>query len=62
MCTPFYVVYAIRPLAETSNSRVVESVTDAKSHIIDYYGVLQKIIEYTFRGAIELKVVFFQCY
>jgi hypothetical protein len=42
---------ASHPLAATCNSGVVAN----------YYGVLQKIIEYTFRGTKELKVVFFQC-
>jgi hypothetical protein len=27
----------------------------------DYYSILQNIVEYTFGGAKELKVVFFQC-
>jgi hypothetical protein len=42
---------ASHPLAVTSNSGVVTSVVDATSNITDYYGVLQKIIEYTFGGA-----------
>jgi hypothetical protein len=40
-----------RLLAATSNSRVVTSVEDASRVSADYYGILQKIIEYTFRGA-----------
>jgi hypothetical protein len=50
-----------RPLVATSNSGVVTSVEDASGVSADYYGVLQKIIEYTFDGAKELKVVFFEC-
>jgi hypothetical protein len=36
------------PLAATSNSRVVTSDEDARGVSANYYGVLQKIIEYTF--------------
>jgi hypothetical protein len=49
------------PLAATCNSGVVTSGEDASRVAADYYGVLQKIIEYTFGGTKELKVVFFQC-
>ena len=52
---------ASRPLAATSNSGVVTSAADASGHVSDYYGILQKIIEYTFGGAKELRVVFFDC-
>jgi hypothetical protein len=38
---------ASRALAATSNNGVVTSATNASCHIIDYYGALQKIIEYT---------------
>jgi hypothetical protein len=40
---------------------VVTSGEDATGHITDYYDILQNIVEYTFGGAKELKVVFFQC-
>jgi hypothetical protein len=50
-----------RPLVATCNSGVVTSGEDASGVAADYYGVLQKIIEYTFGGTKELKVVFFQC-
>jgi hypothetical protein len=52
---------ASRPLAATTNSRVVTSGEDATDHVSNYYGILQNIFEYTFDGAKELKVVFFQC-
>jgi hypothetical protein len=52
---------ASRPLATTTNSGLVTSDEDATSHVTDYYGILQSIVEYTFSGAEELKVVFFQC-
>jgi hypothetical protein len=47
------------PLAATTNSGVVARGEDASGVTADYYGVLQKIIEYTLGGAKELKVVFF---
>jgi hypothetical protein len=50
---------ASRPLAATINSGVVACGEDASGVTADYYGVLQNIIEYTFGGAKELKVVFF---
>jgi hypothetical protein len=50
-----------RPLIATTNSGVVVNGEDASELAADYYGVLQKIIEYTFGGTKELKVVFFQC-
>jgi hypothetical protein len=50
---------ASHPLATTTNSGVVTSGKDATGHITDYYGILQNIVEYTFGGAKELKLVFF---
>jgi hypothetical protein len=50
-----------RPLAGTTNNSVVTSGEDATGHITDYYDILQNIVEYTFNGAKELRVVFFQC-
>jgi hypothetical protein len=52
---------ASRPLAATTNSGLVTSGEDATDHVTDYYDILQNIVEYTFDGAKELKVVFFQC-
>jgi hypothetical protein len=52
---------ASRPLAATCNSVVVTSGEDASRVTTNYYGILQKIIEYTFGSTKELKVVFFQC-
>jgi hypothetical protein len=49
------------PLAITTNNVVVTSGEDATGHVTDNYGFLQNIVEYTFDGAKELKVVFFQC-
>jgi hypothetical protein len=49
----------IHPLTATSNSALVTSDGVATGHVTDYYGILQNIVEYTFGGAKELKVVFF---
>jgi hypothetical protein len=51
---------ASHPLATTTNSRVVANDEDASGLATDYYGVLQKIIEYTFGGNKELKVMFLE--
>jgi hypothetical protein len=48
-----------RTLAATRNSKVVANGEGDSELVADYYGVLQKIIEYTFGGVKELKVVFF---
>jgi hypothetical protein len=50
---------ASHPLAATTNSGVVANGEEASGLVADYYGILQKIIEYTFGGTKELKVVFF---
>jgi hypothetical protein len=52
---------ASHPLAATTNNKLVTSSEDATGQVIDYYDILQNIVEYTFSGAKELKVVFFQC-
>jgi hypothetical protein len=50
---------ASHPLAATTNNRVVANGKEASGLAADYYGILQNIIEYTFSGNKELKVVFF---
>jgi hypothetical protein len=50
---------ASHPLAVTTNNRVVANGEEASGLAANYYGVLQNIIEYTFGGNKELKVVFF---
>jgi hypothetical protein len=47
------------PLSATTNSVVVANGEDASRLAADYYGIHQTILEYTFGGAIELKVMFF---
>jgi hypothetical protein len=49
---------ASHPLAAITNNRLVTSGEDATGHINNYYSILQNIVEYTFIGAKELKVVF----
>jgi hypothetical protein len=50
-----------RPLAAITNNRVVANGEGFSRLAADYYGILQKIIEYTFGSTKDLKVVFFQC-
>jgi len=52
---------ASRPLAATCNSGVVTTASDANENTLEYYSVIQNIIEYTFGGPKVLKVVFFDC-
>jgi hypothetical protein len=52
---------ASHPLATTTNNGVVANNEDTSELAANYYGVLQKIIEYTFGGTKELKVMFFEC-
>jgi hypothetical protein len=52
---------ASHPLAAITNSGVVANGEDASRLAADNYGILKKILEYTFGGAKELKVVFFEC-
>jgi hypothetical protein len=52
---------ASHPLAATTNNGVVANGEDASGLAVDYYGILQKILEYTFGDTKELKVVFFKC-
>jgi hypothetical protein len=60
-CFPMVKLEASRPLAAKINNGVVTTGKDATCHITDYYDILQNIVEYTFGGSKELKVVFFQC-
>jgi hypothetical protein len=52
---------ASHPLAGTTNSGVLANGEDASGLTTDYYSALQKILEYTFGGTKELKVMFFEC-
>jgi hypothetical protein len=50
---------ANRPLAATTNNRLVTSSEDATGHVTDYYDIIQNIVEYMFGAAKELIVVLF---
>jgi hypothetical protein len=52
---------ASRPLAATTNTRVVTRAVDADSHESKYYRVIKNIIEYWFAGNKNIKIVFFGC-
>jgi hypothetical protein len=52
---------ALRPLATTTNSGVVTRAIDAEGHETNYYGIITKILEFSFAKNKELKIVFFDC-
>jgi hypothetical protein len=52
---------ASRPLAATTNIRVVMRAIDADGHESKYYGVIKNIIEYCFDVNKNLKKVVFDC-
>jgi hypothetical protein len=49
------------PLAATTNSGVVTSTIDDEGYKTNYYGIINKILEFSFVGNKELKVVLFDC-
>jgi hypothetical protein len=51
----------LRPLMATTNSGVVMRAIDIEGHKTNYYGIINKILEFSFAGNKELKVVFFDC-
>jgi hypothetical protein len=52
---------ALRPLAVTINSGVVMRVIDVEGHKTNYYGIINKILEFSFAWNRELQVIFFDC-
>jgi hypothetical protein len=52
---------ALRPLAATTNSGVVTKAIVAEGRETNYYGIINKILEFSFARNKELKVVFFDC-
>jgi hypothetical protein len=52
---------ALRPRATTINSGVVTRAVVAEGCKTNYYGIINKILEFSFIGNKELKVVFFDC-
>jgi hypothetical protein len=49
---------ASRPLTATTNIGVVTRVVDADDHESKYYGVIKNIIEYSFTGNKNMKIMF----
>jgi hypothetical protein len=47
------------PLAATTNSGVVTRAIDVEGRETNYYGIINKILEFSIAGNKELKVVFF---
>jgi hypothetical protein len=45
----------------TTNSGVVMRAIDVEGHKTNYYWIINKILEFSFAGNKELKVVFFDC-
>jgi hypothetical protein len=52
---------ALHPLPATTNSGVVTRAIDAEGHKTNYYGIINKILEFSFAENMELKVAFFDC-
>jgi hypothetical protein len=52
---------ALHPLATTTNSGVVTRAIDVEGRETSYYGIINKILQFSFAGNKELKVVFFDC-
>jgi hypothetical protein len=52
---------ATRPRAATVNSGVVTRAINEQGQEINYYRIIQHILEFSFAGDKELKVVFFVC-
>jgi hypothetical protein len=50
---------ASRPLAATTNTRVVTRAVDVEGHEAKYYKIVKNIIEYNFARNKNLKIVFF---
>jgi hypothetical protein len=50
-----------RPLVATCNIGVVVMAVDDEGREINYYGVIKDILELTFGGDKDLRVVFFYC-
>jgi hypothetical protein len=52
---------ALHPLAAITNSGVVTRAINSEGRETNYYEIINKIIEFSFTGNRELKVVFFNC-
>jgi hypothetical protein len=51
----------LHPLAATTNSGVVTRAIDIEGRETNYYGIINKIFEFSFLRNKELKVAFFEC-
>jgi hypothetical protein len=51
----------LRPLATTTNSGVVTKTIDAEGRETNYYGIINKILDFSFAENKKLKLVFFDC-
>jgi hypothetical protein len=52
---------ALHPVMATTNSRVVMKAIDVEGCGTNYYGIINKILEFSFVGNKELNIVFFDC-
>jgi hypothetical protein len=52
---------ALRPLTASTNSGVVMRAIDAEGRETNYYGIVTKILEFSFARNTKPKVVFFDC-
>jgi hypothetical protein len=52
---------AFRPVAATTNTRVVMRAIDAQGWETNYYRIINNILEFNFAENKELKVIFFDC-
>jgi hypothetical protein len=52
---------ALHPLVATTNSGVVMRAIDVEGCETNYYGIINKIVEFNFAKNKELKIVFFDC-
>jgi hypothetical protein len=52
---------ALHPFAATSNSGVVMRAINTEGRETNYYGIINKILDFSFVGNKELKVVLFDC-
>jgi hypothetical protein len=52
---------ALRPLATTTKSGVLTRAINAEGSKTNYSGIINKILDFSFSGNKELKLVFFDC-
>jgi hypothetical protein len=52
---------ALHPLVATTNSEVLTRAIVVEGRETNYYGIINKILEFSFAGNKEVKVVFLDC-